>query len=220
MSSMSAHHSFVQSSNSDPLAVDWARLMKFLDRANQIASVHQMEPLLTGVAQLLLDAGYAGAAMVYLVEKDTNVLICHATHGDVARLWLGARLTAPPEPVEKAMKERSPQFLTIGKAGEALLPEAGRLAWQNVVFLPLALANEVFGFVQVVDLQEEHLPLMQVLVERLVSEVKKVSELQLLRQHNEQLDALVTIFGQIGATLDRDQILGMIIDYARDVMNV
>jgi HD-GYP domain-containing protein (c-di-GMP phosphodiesterase class II) len=61
--------------------------------------------------------------------------------------------------------------------------------------------------------------LLSLLAERLASEIDKAVQLEASRKRVERLAGLISIFQRIGATLDRDELLRLIIEYARQVIH-
>jgi putative nucleotidyltransferase with HDIG domain len=93
----------------------------------------------------------------------------------------------------------------------------------NDISIPLIIHTEpglpeTIGGIQIFNFMPETLPLIHLLVDRLNAEIERIIQFQDQQRHNERLKALINFFGQIGSTLDRDQILRLIIDDAKDLL--
>lgn len=93
----------------------------------------------------------------------------------------------------------------------------------NDISIPLVIHTEpglpeTIGGIQIFNFEPETLPLIHLLADRLNSEIEKIIQFQDQQRHNERLKALIDFFSQIGSTLNRDQILRLIIDDAKDLL--
>lgn len=93
----------------------------------------------------------------------------------------------------------------------------------NDISIPLIIHTEpglpeTIGGIQIFNFMPETLPLIHLLVDRLNAEIERIIKFQDQQRHNERLKALINFFSQIGSTLDRDQILRLIINDAKDLL--
>jgi GAF domain-containing protein len=92
--------------------------------------------------------------------------------------------------------------------------------------LPLALHDKPVGVVQVFNLpaeavnDAEELAVLNLLGNRMVSEIEKARLLNEANRREKRLSALVDIISQLTTTLDRDRLLTLIMNHARDLLEV
>jgi putative nucleotidyltransferase with HDIG domain len=92
-------------------------------------------------------------------------------------------------------------------------------AQESIYYQPLALPGRALGVVQLVDPQSLQPDMLRLVVNRMVTEIDKALVIEQSRQDKERKDHLISILGQIGATLDPDEVLRLLIDYGRQVIN-
>jgi HD-GYP domain-containing protein (c-di-GMP phosphodiesterase class II) len=206
----------------DPDPFPWSEtvLRPLFQRANQVAAAQTLSNLLDALLALLMDQCQAQTGMVYVSGKDQS-FFCKSVKGEIARLWQGRQVANPESPLVISARERRTIWMTNPGQGGATHPglkTLGDLPWKNAVFLPLLLSDSVVGVVQMVDLGAPALSLLELLAARLAPDVGRALQYDRALQHNGRIEELISIFGQIGATLDRDQLLGMLVDYAREVI--
>ena len=179
-----------------------------LERANLAAGAVDLDDLLQHTLNLMLETARAPAGAVYLLESATQNLVCRAV------------VSLP------ALSEQA--GLPI-KAGERI-PLAGsrfdrlsRPVWvePGVLLLPLIPPNAggLLGLLEIIDPAPETQPLLEFLLRRLVSEIERAAQLERQLSYHRRADALLGVVSQISATLDRDQVLGLMLDCAREVIN-
>lgn len=197
-----------------------AVLLSAFQRANEVAAAQSLVGLLDQMLALLMNQSEAHTGMLY-VFGNSQELVCKSVKGDFARLWQGRRVMDNGGPLAAAIGERRTIWVTNDRESP-FPPEkiliAGDIPWKNAAFVPLLLPDSVTGIVQLVDLNNRALPLLDLLAARLAPDVGRALQYETTRQHSDRLEELISIFGQIGSTLDRDQILGMLVDYAREVI--
>ena len=210
------------SNSSDTSKFAWtdATLLSAFSRANEVAQAQSLVGLLDGALALLMDQCEAQTGMIYLPENDQG-LICKSVRGDIARLWQGRKILDNDGPLGFAIREQRTVWVTSDGNSpfpRSKIPVDGDVPWKNAAFLPLLLSEGVAGVIQLVDLDLQVLPLLELLAARLAPDVERANKYEVSIQRADRLEELISIFGQIGATLDRDQLLGMLVDYARDVI--
>lgn len=202
-----------------PLAIndEMSLLYHILSRANELASNTELDELLDQMLDLLINVGGGNAGTLYLLDPERNELEIKAVEGPGSDLSLvGQRIridrgivgatmeTAQPVVVEDLPND--PRWQRISQK---------QLDLHNVISLPLLLRGKPTGVVQVFNYTKTSLPIMQLLCARMASEIDKVRLLKASEQRGQRLEALVDIIGVIGSTLDRDQVLRMIVGYAK-----
>jgi putative nucleotidyltransferase with HDIG domain len=87
-----------------------------------------------------------------------------------------------------------------------------------IASFPIFLNEHPFGVLQIFDAQVVEFELVQLLGNRIASEIDKWSLLEAVENRSQRLEALVEIIGSIGSTLDRDQVLQIIVDHAHKLL--
>lgn len=195
------------------------RMAYLLEQANQVAMQTGLEPLLERSLALMVEASQAQAGLLYLPEQETGALVCCRAQGlgDLQGRTLGGETSL----VGRAFAGEKPVLIEQVAAGSNW--EAARDGWHGFVpaclyAYPLLLNDRAIGVVELLNFSLAELPWVEVVGGRLVTDIDRAVQLEAARQHNERLEAMLAIFGQIGSTLDRDQILRLMIEYARDVI--
>ena len=198
------------------------QLLSYLEQANQVATLDQLDKLLGGVLALLANTARARAGVLYLLDSDTNELACQAHWGDIQTKGLeAARMPAEAGSAGAALQQRTPLLLESLEAepdwhaGVAILRQT---AQSNVLSVPLFVPARSLGVVQLFDCEQPAPDMLNLLAGRMASEIDKMVRLDYARQHSDRLSAMIAIFEQIGSTLDRDKLLRMMIEYAREVI--
>jgi putative nucleotidyltransferase with HDIG domain len=89
----------------------------------------------------------------------------------------------------------------------------------NMLCFPVFILERSVGVLQLFGFTHAHLDWLAFISQRLAPDIHRAAKLEAAQQRNQRLDALLAIFGRIGATLDRDQILHLMVDYAREVIH-
>jgi len=197
------------------------RFAYFLERSNQVSAQTELKNLLDQALELMMEACQAKAGLLYLPEQETGELICKAARGgnDIQGRGLGTEAGL----VGKVFQEGKPvliEAVTVGSNWNAERDGWHGLKPERVYSFLLALPGRSVGVVELLDFCLSELTWAEILGSRMVSEIARAVQLEDTRLRNERLEAMLSIFGQIGSTLDRDQVLRLMIDYARDVIHV
>jgi len=184
--------------------LDSLSLIPLLKRANQIAALSDLELLLEQTLSLLVEVSSARAGALYLLDETSRTLVFKA--GD--NRPFGARPALARSLAGKALRQRQP-FHQEGPA---------RHGFHALLSLPLLSGAQPVGVVHLFDITQPDSGLAQLLADRLAAEIGRSVQLGASRQHNRRLEALIAILGHIGTSLDRDQILQVIIDSAREFL--
>jgi HD-GYP domain-containing protein (c-di-GMP phosphodiesterase class II) len=184
--------------------MDNVSLLPLLERANQIAAITDLQDLLEQTLALLVEVCAARVGALYLLDETARSLVCKA--GDSRPF--GARVALARSRAGQALRQR------------ALIhrQDFGRGKYHALLSLPLVSAGQAVGVVQLFDFTQPAFELAQLLADRLAGDIQRSIQLEASRQHNRRLEALIAILGQIGTSLDRDQILRVIIDSAREFL--
>ncbi len=199
-------------------------LLHFLERANRIAAITDLDPLLDETLGLLVDACGASAGLLYLPEGSATGVASRllVTGSEAISVLLSNRPLAESLALpEAALLQREMIRVDDLPAGAAQYPGLAELAEcgvTNTLAIPLLLADSPACVVQVFDIGEIELEMAQLLGNRLASDVEKALLLEASRLRSRRLETLIAIIGQIGSTLDRDQLLRLIINSAREFL--
>ena len=195
------------------------RFAYFVDRSNQLAVQTEFKTRLEQALELLMEACGAQAGLLYLTQLETGELGCGAARGitDLQRCGL-----AEASIVGRAFQEEKPALI------EEVVPginwDVEKDGWHGLkprsfYAFPLLLSGKPLGVIELLDFPLSELPWVEILGSRIASEIAHAVQMEDARLHNERLEEMLSIFGQIGSTLDRDQILRLMIEYARDVIH-
>lgn len=199
-------------------------LLPILERANEIASTSQLDDLLDRMMDLIIETCRGDAGTLYLLDRQANELVFKVVKGDEnSRLLLGRRIKVSQGIVGATLRDRKPLWVPDIKQDSRWYRDLNgpdhRNQPRSVLSFPLLLHNEPIGVVQVFDPDFPELQLAQLLGNRMASEIDKAMLLEASRQRSERLQALVEIIGYIGSSLNQDDILRMIIDFACQLLN-
>ncbi|MBN2146345.1 MAG: GAF domain-containing protein [Anaerolineales bacterium] len=196
---------------------DWLR------RANQVAATQELGALLHQTLQLLIAAGSAQGGVLLALDPQAGDLVCMAAQGsDDTHLLKGMRIPVEPGMPGKALAE---QHVILFQGNELecfrhLSPQAfPSITDSPALALPLPLQNQAIGVLLLFAPQDAHLDLLELLAQRMATEISRAAQLQAVQDRNLRLQTMIDIFGKIGSTLDRDRLLRMLIDYAREVIH-
>ena len=206
------------------------RFVAAVQRANEIAESTAPEALLDQMLALIIDVTEAEAGTLYLYDAASDELEFRVVHGDEAsRALVGQRIHSSRGVAGRALRERRPLFVHDVRSDpswDRSLGELSTLHLRTMYCLPLTLRGAPAGVVQVfnppfhlVD-EADELPLLELLGNRLITEVEKARLLEDARRRERRQSALVDIISQITSTLDSDQLLDRIMNHARDLLDV
>ena len=209
------------------------RLFHYLERADQTASVTDIDLLAQDTLSLVVEAACAQAGTIYICEQGAItqmpvLLTLKALVGNgaednrgVNRLQGRANLNVETA-IGRAVSEGKPvaeDDLFGGlSCNYMLLGEFYNRTFNHAIAIPLKTHVNTVGCMQIFDYDPVTLPLVHRLVERMTTELDKALQIQSHRHFIDRLKGLVEFIGSIGSSLDRDQILRMIIDNARELL--
>lgn len=197
--------------------------LDYLARANQAAASPHLEDLLQGTLALLSEAGLAKGGALLILDPATQELVCLAAQGEGGiPLLEGLRIPAKHGMASAVLREKKAILFEIDSNDQIheVPPISSILVGHPCALaLPLQAAGQAIGAVLLFGAQPAHQALVELLCQRMSTEIVRAAELQAVRNHNQRLQAMIDIFGKIGSTLDRDHILRMMIDYARQMIN-
>lgn len=206
------------------------RYLAIVQRANQIAISTELDELLDRLLDLIIEITQSEAGTLYLYDAITHELIFKVVKGSPAgQALIGRRLSADTGIAGYALQQRQPLFVpdvANDPRWNRSFGEMGVLALRTMFCIPLLLRGEPVGVVQVFNLSpevvddDEEMALIELLTSRLVTEVEKARLLEESWRRERRQQALVEIVSQLTATLDRDELLRRIMNYACDLLEV
>ncbi len=201
-------------------AEDARVLVHWLERANQVASATHLDELLGRFLELMVDVCEAKGGLVCLLDPKEDELVCRATMGLAgAPGLLSQRASLETGIAGVTMRECKPiliEDLSTAQGQSIDLDELRAIAAENAFFYPLLMSGKPFGVLQLFDSSRPSFELVGLLCDRLAPDVHKAMLIDDITHRKDHLNGLISIFERIGATLDRDQILRMMVNYARE----
>ena len=206
------------------------RIIEVVQRANQIAASTELDALLDQLLDLFIDVAKAAAGTLYLYDANKDELIFKVVRGDPdSQRLVNTRFPAGRGIAGAALHAREPIFIPDVEADprwDRRIGELSTLSLRTMYCLPLTLQDRPVGIVQVFNLpatavdDTEELAILNLLANRMVSEIEKVRLLDDAKRREKRLSALVDIISQLTTTLDRDQLLTLIMNHARELLEV
>lgn len=193
-------------------------VLRVWERANQISRINQLEDYIEQMVQLLIEVTKGETGIFYLLDQETKELIFALIKASQNPPDLfGLRVKQDQGIVGAAVKSRQNimvhDLATDKRWLHALDPDLSS-RWHNVATFPLISENKPIGAVQIYNFQELDLPLVEVLIGRLVTDIKKLEALERAKYSNQRLTSLISVIGQVAGTLERDTILRYITENA------
>lgn len=207
----------------NPLTANRKNLIAVLDQANRIASMTSLDELLDQMLELMIQVSEGEAGTLYLLDQAAGELVFKVVKGEKSSPeFKGLRIRQDQGIVGAAVQQR--ELIVIEDIAKDprwyrdMDPEK-TAHLRNVITLPLLLQGKPIGAVQIFNFVHAELELLQILGNRMASEVDKVMLLDKSHRTNRRLQALVDILGQVGATLDREQLLRLLAELATQLMD-
>jgi putative nucleotidyltransferase with HDIG domain len=202
-------------------ADETSQLYHILARANHIANTTELDELLSQMLDLIVLVCGANTGTMYLLDHDAQELIFQVVQGELGNQELiGKRIKVDEGIVGACIQEGDAivvNDLSNDKRWYGYIHE-NKDELCNTIAFPLLLRGEAIGAVQVFNFHQAPIQMIQLLGNRMASEYEKAMLLRKSQQHSERLQALIGLVTKISSTLDRDQILNLIIDQVRDLL--
>ncbi len=202
------------------IAHELERTLALLERADAIASSTALDELIQQMLALLIEIAEAEAGTLYLVEDESVVL--SAVQGDEASCALiGARRPRTAGLLNDTFAAGRPlwvEHLAADARWDSSLGELQNVELRSVLSLPLLLQGQAVGAIQLFNPVHHEARLLQLLGNRMASELEKARLLERAKEREARLSALIEIIGHIGSTLDRTQLLEVIMHNARRLL--
>lgn len=213
----------VQKKTTGPLALnDEASMLYYvLARANELASSTELDDLLDQMLDLIISVCKGNAGTLYLLDSERDELEIKVVEGPGSdQSLVGRRIKSNLGIAGATMQEARPiviEDLASDPRWQRL--SSNLIELRNVVSIPLMLRGKPIGVVQVFNYSQTPLPIVQLLGTRMASEIEKAVLLEASHKRGARLEALVDIIGIIGSTLDKDQVLRLIVGYAKELLH-
>lgn len=205
------------------------RILSVVQRATQIAARSELATLLEQTLDLFVEEAGAEAGTLYLYDSEHDELVFHVVKGDPeSRRLLGMRISAERGVAGAALRAREPLFVPDVAHDPRWDRSTGELAMiqlRTMYCLPLILEDRPVGVVQVFNLPPtavdgaDELALLRILGNVMVSVIDKARLLDEARRRELRQRALADIAARLTTTLDRQQLLTLIMDYARELLD-
>ena len=196
-------------------------LYHILSRANELASNTELDDLLDQMLDLIINVCRGNAGTLYLLDAERAELEIKVVKGPGSdQSLIGRRIKTNVGIAGATMQEARPiviEDLANDPRWQRLSNNPIEL--RNVVSVPLLLRSKPTGVVQVFNFSSTLLPIVQLLGTRMASEIEKAVLLEASQKRGARLEALVDIIGIIGSTLDKDQVLRLIVRYAKELLH-
>ena len=198
-----------------------SQLYHILARANQIASNTELDDLLDQMLDLIIEICGGTAGTLYLLDSEHNELEFKVIRGPNSdQSLIGKRINTNVGIAGATMAQSQPLVIEDLVHDSRWKKVSGSSEiFRNVVSVPMHLRGKPIGVVQVFNYSHTLLQIVQLLTTRMASEIEKAVLLEASQQRNARLEAMIDIIGIIGSTLDRDQVLQLIVRYARDLLH-
>lgn len=205
------------------------RVLNVIQRATQTAAQTNLAALLDRTLDLFVEEARAEAGTLYLYDPDRDELVFHVVKGDeTSRRLLGMRIPASRGVAGAALRAREPIFVSNVAEDPRWDRSTGELAalrLRTMYCLPLMIEDRPVGVVQVFNLPadavdaDEELALLRILGNVMASVIDKTRLLEETYRRERRQRALADIAARLTTTLDRQHLLTLIMDYARDLLN-
>lgn len=195
----------------------------YFEQVQRISTAATLDETLSLALDLLLQVCETDAGLIGLVEQVADRLKVHAKRNIPHSLgpepdwvWLDQPL------IVEMLSQREPILLDGMRPGSSWLVDIGHLLSaeiKKVLAIPLYYREHLVGVALIYNYQRAPARLLRLLVGLLASDIEKSVRIEASQARSNRLNALIAILGQIGATLDRQQILRIIINYAPVLLN-
>jgi len=209
---------------------NYRHVTDIIQRANEIAASNELDALLDQMLELFVEVANAKAGTLYLYDAAKDALVFKVVKGDAASSQLvGMSFPAERGIAGAALRSRTPIFIPDvdqDPRWDRRIGGMSELHLRTMYCLPLTLQDRPVGVVQVFNLpaeaidDPEELAVLKLLGNRMVSEIEKARLLNDAQRREKRLSALVDIISQLTTTLERDQLLTLIMNHARELLEV
>ena len=192
------------------------------ERANLAAASRDLESLLDATLQIFVALCRPARALFYTYQAASDNLLFRLSFGDVPDADLLRSRPLPHGGLGWQVLEGRQPLLHNVQPGEHWLQELDilkPLANRNLLLVPFFSAETPAALLMLFDCQSTNLPAAGWLSQRLGSDLHRAVRLEDAEGLAKRMGSMLSIFEQIGSSLDRDQLLHTMIESARQVIN-
>ena len=213
--------------------VQETRLHHFTDvirQTNRIAASTELDALLDQMLDLIINVTQAQAGTLYLYDAECNELIFKVVKGEAfASTLLGQRFAADRGIAGTVLQNRHALFVpdvAHDPRWDQLLSQRLTMKLKTIYAMPLMLRDQPVGVIQLFNLPRtmiddpDELTLLQLLGDRLATEIEKARLLADAHRREQRQQALIDITSYLTTTLERDKILNRILEYVSQLLDV
>lgn len=198
----------------------------FFERVSQIIMQDDLETLLEEALDLLLKACQAASGVLYL---PTAPFLKIDSQGMVFKGKARQSLTNQEIPailrslLQSAMFRRESIVISSPPDLEDNYP--GLTAWcqearvHNVLVLPFFVAKKSIGAALVFNFKPADVTLLSALTGVLAAGMSRAAQVEAEIWHNQRLEMLIDVLRKVGSTLDREQILCLLINQTQELLS-
>ncbi|HMO56895.1 MAG TPA: GAF domain-containing protein, partial [Roseiflexaceae bacterium] len=208
----------------------YQRLLDVVDRVSKIAADPDLSTLLDRSLALFIELAGAEAGTLYLYDAQRDELVFHVVRGDETSTRLvGSRFPSNQGVAGAALQSDQPIFVSDVQQDprwNRSVGELARLTLRTMYCLPLSIAGRPVGVVQVFNLSstmiddDGELALLNILASTMVSVIDKTRMLLEAERRERRQRALADVQARLTRTLERTELLHLIMNYARDLLEV
>lgn len=206
------------------------RFIEVLRRANQVATSTELDTLLYQMLDLFIAVTQSHAGIVALYDETSDEFIVKAVKGNfVSQYLLEKRLPADQGLMAYVLHQDCPVFFSDVEHDpqwDRAISAAYNGQLHSAYCLPLILHDQLVGMLQVFNLSAlavddpDEAALVQLLSQRLVTELEKARQLEEAQRRERRQRALVDTIADITTILEPDQILECIMNRASNLLEI
>ncbi len=201
---------------------DLLAITRMLDRANQIASATQLETMLGQMLALSIEVAGAQGGICYLMGQDAPMVARAAQGLPSGKQVIGTRFEDENQLALQCVWTGRAMSLEFGAlpGDEALnMPALRGLTLNNTLLVPIPRKTYPQGVLQLFNLNLNSKDMIQMLCDRMASDIQKLLILQISEERTRRLQSMVGFLGRIDSSLEPRQILETLIEDAGRLLN-
>jgi putative nucleotidyltransferase with HDIG domain len=200
--------------------LDTHDVLRILDHVNTIIRLNNFESMLPELMDYMILIAGASTATFYLVDHNSEELVFTKVRNEAASHLEGLRIKKDQGVVGAAVSERQPIIVEDLANDPRWLYSSSNVESQlyNALTIPLIVANEVEGAIQLFNYHRPVVKLLQVIGNFLMTEVDRYIKLEATQQQNKRLKTLIEVIGHISGTLDRDQLMQLVTEHTSQLV--
>jgi putative nucleotidyltransferase with HDIG domain len=195
---------------------DYKELLAYMERANQVASTPNADGIPSGLIELIREITGAELCLYFISREESFLLAASAGN----QIFLSNINPVVLENIVCATFEKRTLILEAASSRQRSFNEQGpKSTVENFFSIPIFLGDKLSGIIVVINYERLVFEIVQIIGSRLAFEINRSEKTIAEKQQSLRLSGLINLIEQISSTLDRDQILGIIIDYAHKMLN-